>query len=476
VPVAGSRVRETLVGLPNRPNPKLGGVVGFDFYMENMKEITIVGGGLAGSEAALQLADRGHRVRVYEMRPEVQTGAHKSGLLGEVVCSNSFKSTLVENASGLLKAEMDILGCRLLDLGRDVSVPAGHALAVDRDLFARAVTRAIESHPNIALQRTCIESLDLPLPAIIATGPLTGEKLSEALREHCFGDHLYFYDAIAPSLDGDSIDPDAGFWASRYDKGDADYLNIPLDQDAYQRLLQNIREADYVEGHSFEEEKYFEACLPVEVLAARGDETMRYGPLKPRGLRHPLTGSEPHAVIQLRQESRQGSLLGMVGFQTRMKWPDQKKMIRDIPGLERADVLRYGTIHRNIFLNIPQLCERYLSDRKRPGLFFAGQLCGVEGYVESIASAIVVALSIHAQSIDRPMPELPSASMLSALMEHVHTQDGDFQPMNANMGIVPAPNVRVRGRKARRQERNRLISEAARAAISSWRDAHAWLF
>ena len=446
------------------------------FNMENYKEITIVGGGLAGSEAALQLGDRGHRVRVYEMRPEVQTGAHTSDLLGEVVCSNSFKSTLVDTASGLLKAEMDLLGCRLLELGREVSVPAGHALAVDRDLFARGVTRVIEAHPNITVQRNCVESLDHPLPAVIATGPLTGEKLSEALREHCSGDHLYFYDAIAPSLDGDSITPDAGFWGSRYGKGDADYLNIPLDQDAYRRLLENIREADYAQSHAFEEEKYFEACLPVEVLAARGDETLRYGPLKPRGLRHPETGREPHAVIQLRQESRRGSLLGMVGFQTRMKWADQKKMIRDIPGLESAQVLRYGTIHRNIFLNIPELCEPYLSDRKRPGLYFAGQLCGVEGYVESIASAIVVALSIHARSLDRTMPILPHASMLGALMAHAHTPGGDFQPMNANMGIVPAPDLRVRGRKARRQERNRLISESARAAISSWRDSNAWLF
>jgi methylenetetrahydrofolate--tRNA-(uracil-5-)-methyltransferase len=215
---------------------------------------------LAGSEAALQLADRGHHVRLYEMRPGEQTGAHTSGMLGEVVCSNSFKSTLVETASGLLKAEMDILGCRLLALGREVSVPAGHALAIDRELFGRAVTRSVESHPNITVERTRVDSLDLPLPAIVATGPLTGEKLSASLQEHCSAEHLYFYDAIAPSLDGDTIDPETGYWASRYDKGEADYLNIPLDEVAYRRLLQNIREAEYVEGHPFEEEKYFEAC------------------------------------------------------------------------------------------------------------------------------------------------------------------------------------------------------------------------
>jgi methylenetetrahydrofolate--tRNA-(uracil-5-)-methyltransferase len=277
-------------------------------------------------------------------------------------------------------------------------------------------------------------------------------------------------------LDGDTVDPGTGFWASRYDKGEADYLNIPLDKAAYQRLLSQIRGAEYVESHPFEEEKFFEACLPVEVLAARGDDTLRYGPLKPRGLRHPETGREPYAVIQLRQESREGSLLGMVGFQTRMKWPHQKEMIRSIPGLERADVLRFGTIHRNIFLNIPQLCDRYLSDRRRPGLYFAGQLCGVEGYVESIASAIVAALAIRARSLGRQVPDLPAETMLGALMSYVHTPDDDFQPMNANMGIVPAPLVRGSGRKARRQERNRMISEAAVAAMSSWRDANAWLF
>jgi methylenetetrahydrofolate--tRNA-(uracil-5-)-methyltransferase len=347
---------------------------------------------LAGCEAAWQLAERGYPVRLFEMRPGVQTGAHRTGMLGEVVCSNSFKSQLVENASGLLKAEMEILGCKLLELARDVAVPAGHALAVDREQFSAAVTGAIESHPNIEVERSCVENLDLQTPAIIATGPLTDERLSAAIEEHCSSEHLYFYDAIAPSLDGDTIDPEAGYWASRYGKGEADYLNIPLDELSYRRLLDTIRGADYVAKHAFEEEKYFEACLPIEVLAARGDDTLRHGPMKPRGLPDPRTGREPHAAIQLRQESRNGSLLGMVGFQTRMTWPSQKELIRSIPGLERTDILRYGTIHRNLFLNVPLVCDRYLADRRRPGLYYAGQVCGVEGYVESIASAIVVAL------------------------------------------------------------------------------------
>jgi methylenetetrahydrofolate--tRNA-(uracil-5-)-methyltransferase len=371
---------------------------------------------------------------------------------------------------------MEILGCKLLELARDVAVPAGHALAVDREQFSAAVTGAIESHPNIEVERSCVENLDLQTPAIIATGPLTDERLSAAIEEHCSSEHLYFYDAIAPSLDGDTIDPEAGYWASRYGKGEADYLNIPLDELSYRRLLDTIRGADYVAKHAFEEEKYFEACLPIEVLAARGDDTLRHGPMKPRGLPDPRTGREPHAAIQLRQESRNGSLLGMVGFQTRMTWPSQKELIRSIPGLERTDILRYGTIHRNLFLNVPLVCDRYLADRRRPGLYYAGQVCGVEGYVESIASAIVVALSIHARCQERTFPDLPEQTMLGALLSYVHRPADNFQPMNANMGIVPAPSIRARGRKTRRRERHQAVSAAAQTAMRAWREANAWLF
>jgi methylenetetrahydrofolate--tRNA-(uracil-5-)-methyltransferase len=330
-----------------------------------MKPVNIVGGGLAGSEAAWQLADRGIPVRVYEMRPHVETGAHRTGNLGEIVCSNSFKSTLLENASGLLKAEMDILGCRLLRVARDVSVPAGHALGIDRELFSAAVTKALEAHQNVTIIRETVDSLDIETPVVLATGPLTGEKLSAALVEHCSEDHLYFYDAIAPSIDGDTVDPEVGFWASRYDKAEADYLNIPFNREEYENLLSYIRRAEYAGTHDFEEKKYFEACLPIEVLAARGDDTLRYGPMKPRGLVDPRTGYEPYAAIQLRQESRAGSLLGMVGFQTRMTWACQKELVRALPGMANARILRYGTIHRNIFLNTPELCSRYLEDRRR---------------------------------------------------------------------------------------------------------------
>jgi methylenetetrahydrofolate--tRNA-(uracil-5-)-methyltransferase len=437
-----------------------------------MKDVTIVGGGLAGCEAAWQLADRGFCVRLFEMRPETPTGAHKTDRLAEIVCSNSFKSTLLDTASGVLKAEMDVLGCRLLGVAREAAVPAGHALGVDRDLFSTAVTTAIEKHPNIRVERRRVDSLDLDAPAILATGPLTGSELSGALAAHCSQEHLYFYDAIAPSIDGDTVDPSCGYWASRYGKGEADYLNIPFDREQYRALIAFIRNAEYVQSHAFEEEKYFEACLPIEVLVARGEDTLRFGPMKPKGLPDPRTGREPYAALQLRRESREGSLLGLVGFQTRMTWGCQKDFLHLLPGFSDVTVLRFGTIHRNIFLNIPELCDPYLRDRRRPGLHYAGQICGVEGYVESIASAIIVALSIAADASGREMPELPRETMLGSLMRYVHTPTSNFQPMNANFGILPALETPVRGRKARHEA----MAAAAVDAMRTYRDANARLF
>ena len=435
-----------------------------------MSEITIVGGGLAGSEAAWQLADRGFDVRLVEMRPGTPTGAHKTQNLAEIVCSNSFKSTLLDTASGVLKAEMDILGCRLLDVARASSVPAGHALGIDRDLFSGGVTDAIARHPRITVERRRVDSLDVPAPVVFATGPLTGESLSLAMQEHCSRDHLYFYDAIAPSIDGETIDPEAGYWASRYGKGDADYLNIPFDREQYQRLIEFVRNAEYAGAHDFEEEKYFEACLPIEVLVRRGEDTLRFGPMKPKGLPDPRTGREPYAALQLRKESREGSLMGLVGFQTRMTWGCQKEFLHLLPGFSDVSVLRYGTIHRNIFLHIPTLCRPYLADLKREGQYYAGQICGVEGYVESIASAIIVALSITARLRGRDMPELPRETMLGALMSYVHTPNDNFQPMNANFGILPAPPVRSK------RERHAAMGEAAIAAMKEYRRQNEWLF
>jgi len=435
-----------------------------------MSEINIVGGGLAGSEAAWQLADRGFDVRLFEMRPHTPTGAHKTENLAEIVCSNSFKYTLLDTASGVLKAEMDILGCKLLGVARESSVPAGHALGIDRELFSGGVTEKIARHPRITVERRRIDSLDVPAPVVFATGPLTGEALSLAMQEHCSRDHLYFYDAIAPSVDGDTIDPDAGYWMSRYNKGDADYFNLPFDREQYRALIEFVKNAEYVGAHEFEEEKYFEACLPIEVLVRRGDDTLRFGPMKPKGLPDPRTGREPYAAIQLRKESREGSLMGLVGFQTRMTWASQKEMLKMLPGFSDVSVLRFGTIHRNIFLHIPTLCRPYLADRQREGQYYAGQICGVEGYVESIASAIIVALSITARQRGREMPELPSNTMLGALMGYVHTPNENFQPMNANFGILPAPNVRSK------RERHAVIGETAIASMKEFRSRNEWLF
>ncbi|MFQ5510356.1 MAG: methylenetetrahydrofolate--tRNA-(uracil(54)-C(5))-methyltransferase (FADH(2)-oxidizing) TrmFO [Candidatus Krumholzibacteriia bacterium] len=437
-----------------------------------MQAVHIIGGGLAGSEAAWQLAVRGIPVRLLEMRPHTATGAHRSPHLAEIVCTNSFKSTLIENASGLLKAELDILGCRLLAVAQSVRVPAGHALAVDRDLFAGAVTEAIEGQPNITVDRKRQDDLDLPLPAIVATGPLTAGALSGALRDHCSSEHLYFYDAIAPSVDADSIDEGEGYWASRYGKGTADYFNIPLDRAKYAALVGRIRGADVVTPHAFEDRKYFESCLPVEVMVERGEDTLRYGPLKPKGLIDPRSGREPYAVVQLRQESHGGTLLGLVGFQTRMTYLAQKEVLRSLPGLRRARILRYGSIHRNIFLNIPTLCEPYQRDRVRPGLHYAGQICGVEGYVECIMSGLVAALSVYAGLRGRVVPPLPAGTMVGSLMTHIHTPTRNFQPMNANMGIVP----RVEQSRGSRRERYRRISERACATMTAYREDHPWLF
>ena len=437
-----------------------------------MKHVTIVRGGLAGSEAAWQLARRGVGVRILEMRPDTPTGAHRSGDLAEVVCSNSFKSTLTETASGLLKAELDVYGCWLLGVARECSVPAGHALGVDRELFARTVTTALESHETVAVERTRVDGLDLEPPIILATGPLTAEALSESLQEHCSSEHLYFYDAIAPSIDGDSVRPEAGFWASRYGKGTPDYFNVPLDENAYAALMENIRRAEYTPVRPFEKERYFDACLPIEEITRRGEHTLRHGPLKPKGLVDPTTGREPYAVLQLRRESRVGNLLGMVGFQTRMTRTCQQAMVRSLPGLESAKILRYGTIHRNMYLNVPRICERYQADKKRPGLYFAGQICGVEGYVESIASGLVAALSVFAGLRERKLPPLPRETMIGALMNYIHTANENFQPMNANMGILPRPPGRRGGRKAR----NQAIVKTAVAAAAAYRDANPWLF
>ncbi len=437
-----------------------------------MKSVSIVGGGLAGCEAAWQLADRGVAVRLREMRPRETTEAHRSDNLAEIVCTNSFKSILPDTASGVLKAELELLGCRLLRVAKQTSVPAGHALAVDRERFSEAVTSAIENHPNITVERRRQDDLDIDLPAIIATGPLTAAALSAALQEHCSSEHLYFYDAIAPSIEGDSIDTGVGYAASRYDKGTADYINIPFNESEYKALIARLKDSEVVTPHGFEDKKYFEACLPIEVMAARGEDTARFGPMRPRGLPDPRTGREPYAVLQLRRESQSGHLLGLVGFQTRLTYAAQKEMIRSLPGCAKAKILRYGSIHRNIYLNLPALCSPYQRDTSIGELYYAGQICGVEGYVECITSGLVAALSLYGRLRGVELKPFPATTMIGSLMNHIHTPLENFQPMNANMGILPRREKIPGGRRARYL----VASQRAISEMSAYREANPAFF
>jgi methylenetetrahydrofolate--tRNA-(uracil-5-)-methyltransferase len=420
-----------------------------------MRNIAIVGGGLAGSELALQLAGIGIGVRLIEMRPTARTPAHATADLAELVCSNSLKSDDPETASGLLKRELRAVGCRLLDIAAECRVSAGHALAVDRAQFSRAVTSRIESNPRIGIERREQRDLDLPECAVIATGPLTSDALSAALREHFATEHLHFYDAISLSVSADSIDPERAFKASRYGKGGDDYWNIPLEADEYRGLVRFLREAPKTERHGFEETRCFESCLPVEVLAARGEDALRFGPLKPKGLRDPRTGREPHATIQLRQETRDGTLFGLVGFQTRLTRAAQRELFDVVPGFRGAEILRWGSVHRNTFLDSPRLLDEAQMSRARPGLFFAGQLVGVEGYMESIASGVIVARNVARYIEGNPRaPLFPRETLLGALQRHCSEGAIPFQPMNANFGLLPALTARRAERKKRYVERS----------------------
>ena len=411
-------------------------------------DVTIIGGGLAGSEIALQLASRGIPVELVEMRPEQGTPAHQTGALAELVCSNSLKSERPETASGLFKRELALLGCRLLEIACGARVPAGHALAVDRELFSRAVTEAVESEPLIRLERREQIDLDLPGCSVVATGPLTSESLSKSLREHFGAENLHFYDAISISIDADSVDHSRLYRASRYGKGGADYWNVPFSKDEYERLVEYLRAAPCAEKRGFEKSRCFEACLPVEVIASSGAESLRFGPLKPKGLADPETGREPHAVLQLRQETRDGGLLGLVGFQTRLTRPAQRKLPRPQQHNIGIGHVRWGSIHRNTFIDAPRLLDEGQMSRNRRGLFFSGQIVGVEGYVESIAHGLVTALNVERYLHGEGFVRFPRETLIGALQEHLTGESRSYQPMNVNFGIVPP----VDGPRKRRKE------------------------
>lgn len=428
-------------------------------------DIVIIGGGLAGSEAAWQAANRGAKVTLYEMRPKEMTKAHKTGGLAELVCSNSLGSADPLNAPGILKEEMRRLGSLIIASAEQARVPAGSALAVDRDQFSLKITQALESHPNVRILHEEITEIPTDCLCIIATGPLTSDKLSVAIRAVTQSHHLYFFDAISPIIDAESINMDIVFAASRYDKGGADYLNCPMDDAQYNTFYDALMAAEKVQPKEFEKTPYFEACIPIEVMAERGRQTMLFGPLKPVGLEDPRTGKRPTAVIQLRTENVHRTCYNMVGFQTKLTYPEQKRVFRMIPGLEQAEFLRYGSLHRNTFINSPQLLLNTLQFKSRGTLFFAGQLVGVEGYTESAAMGGFAGINAARALAGLPLVTPPATTAHGCLVGHVASSDPKhFQPMNTNYGLFPPLAQPTRDKEKKRQ----LIAQRAREDFERW--------
>jgi methylenetetrahydrofolate--tRNA-(uracil-5-)-methyltransferase len=433
-----------------------------DEEKHSMTEITVIGGGLAGSEAAWQAAQRGWQVNLFEMRPVQETGAHVSGDLAELVCSNSLGSNLIDRSSGLLKEELRQLGSMLLECAETTALPAGGALAVDREAFSALVTQRISAHPNIDLIRAEVQDIP-PGPVVVASGPLTSPRLTQALRALTGTDSLFFFDAIAPILTRDSIDMNVAFRASRYSRGeqeDGDYINCPFDKDQYYAFVEALNGAARIELKAFEAEietgvragasQFFEGCLPVEVLAGRDPKALAYGPLRPVGLYDPHTGRRPYAVLQLRQDNLAGDLYNMVGFQTNLTFSEQRRVFRMIPGLENADFVRFGQMHRNTFIASPLLLEPSLQFRGRPELFFAGQITGVEGYMGNISTGLLAGVNVARLLQGDPPFVLPVETMLGSLCHYVtHADLKDFQPMKANFGILPPLPEGIKGKRAR---------------------------
>ncbi len=411
-------------------------------------EINIIGAGLAGSEAALQLAKRNIKVNLYEMRPKKTTGAHKTDKFAEFVCSNSLGASDCSNASGLLKKEMELMGGELINIARKCSVPAGNALAIDRELFSQTVTDTITNKPNINVIKE--EITEIPSGyTIIASGPLTSEPLAESIKKFTNSEHLHFFDAIAPIVEKESIDFEKAFWASRYDKGEASYINCPMNREQYEKFYNILINAPRIELKEFEKNaKFFESCLPIEVLASRGVDTLRFGPMKPVGLIDKRTGKENYAVVQLRQDNSAKTLFNLVGFQTNLKWGSQKELLQSIPGLENVNIVRYGVMHRNTFINSPKILNPTLETKKRKGLFFAGQLTGTEGYTESIATGMLAGINMSRLINNQELLILPKTTMLGALTQYISDESHDkFQPINSNWGIVEPIELPKKERK-----------------------------
>jgi len=413
--------------------------------------VTIVGGGLAGCEAAWQLARRGVGVDLYEMRPTRRTEVHLTDRLAELVCSNSLRGNALDQAAGLLKEEMRRLDSLVIRVADAVQVPAGSALAVDRALFAERMTSAVTELPGLQLKRLEIDRIPQDPLVIVATGPLTSAPLAQDLADFVGETALYFYDAVSPVVDAETIDFDHAFRASRYGKGGDDYVNCPLTEDEYGAFYEAVGSAESATLHDFEKEKFFEGCLPFEVISSRGRDTLRFGPMKPVGLTDPRTGARPYAVVQLRQDDLAASHYSLVGFQTQLKWGEQKRLLRMIPALARAEFVRLGMIHRNTFVNAPRVLEPSFETRRRPGLFFAGQMSGVEGYVESAASGLIAGLGAAARARSEPPPAFPEDTALGALGRYIARSDpAHYQPTNIAFGLLPPLDTRIRERRRRR--------------------------
>ena len=429
-----------------------------------MKEITIIGGGLAGAEAAWQIVKRGGKARLYEMKPERFSAAHKSESLAELVCSNSFKSVSLENASGVLKQEMKMLGSLVIEGAEKFRVPAGEALAVDREKFSAYITERLASLPGIEIVRK--EHSELPASGIviIASGPLTSDALAKEIERLTGKERLYFYDAIAPVVFAGSIDMKVAFKKSRYDKGGDDYINCPMNTYEYERFYEELIKAETVPLREFEKPKFFEGCLPIEEMARRGKETICYGPMKPVGLIDPRTSMEPFAVVQLRQENISAELYGMVGFQTRLRYPEQERVFRLIPGLEKAEFAKLGSMHRNTYINSPKLLGADLSLRANPDILFAGQITGVEGYMESAAMGIAAGIFGLLKADEKPALSFPEQSAIGSLIKYVSIEpSGDFAPMSANFGLLPPL-----GASHRKKDRKKLLSGRALEAMQEF--------
>ncbi|MGE5544731.1 MAG: methylenetetrahydrofolate--tRNA-(uracil(54)-C(5))-methyltransferase (FADH(2)-oxidizing) TrmFO [Bacillota bacterium] len=433
-------------------------------------KVMVIGGGLAGCEAAFRLANMGVPVQLVEMRPVKSTAAHKTPYLGELVCSNSLKSEDVTTAQGVLKQEMRKLNSLILMAADQCRVPAGSALAVDRDLLGRLVTEIITNHPLIDVVVEEIKALPESGITVVASGPLTSDALSVSLAQLTGEEHLYFFDAVAPIIAADSIDMKKVYLGSRYDKGEGYYLNCPLNQEEYESFYEAVLKADSIPLEGIDEGLYFSACVPIEVMARKGRDTLRFGPMRPVGLRHPITGQVPYAVAQLRYENREGTMVSLVGFQTRMRWGEQERVLRMIPGLEKAEFLRLGVMHRNTYINSPRLLDATLQFRGRHDLFFAGQITGVEGYMESAATGIVAGLNAARRYWGMDLVVLPAETIIGSLCRYISDpQVSHFQPMNANFGLLPPLDNRTRNKKMR----NLQLNERSRQKINEFSEAFA---